>query len=47
VSEQSERLRAAVERLMEAQREALDATNRALDAEVSSGPAAPPGVDEA
>jgi hypothetical protein len=33
MTEQPERLRAAVERLMEAQREALDATNRALDAE--------------
>jgi hypothetical protein len=33
VSEQLERLRAAVERLTEAQREALDAANRALDAE--------------
>ncbi len=33
MSEQPERLRAAVERLMEAQREALDVTNGALDAE--------------
>ena len=33
MSEQLERLRAAVERLTEAQREALDAANRALDAE--------------
>jgi hypothetical protein len=33
MTEQPERLRAAVERLMEAQRVALDATNRALDAE--------------
>jgi hypothetical protein len=33
VSEQPERLRAAVERLVEAQQEALDAANRALDAE--------------
>ena len=33
MSEQPELLRAAVERLMEAQREALDATNRVLDAE--------------
>ena len=33
MSEQPGRLRAAVERLMEAQREALDATNRALEAE--------------
>jgi hypothetical protein len=33
VSEEPGPLRAAVERLMEAQREALEVTNRALDAE--------------
>ena len=47
MSEESEYLRRAVDRLMEAQREALDVTERALDAEAESlGEEERPGASE-
>jgi hypothetical protein len=45
VSEESERLRRAVDLLMDAQREALNATDRALDAE-AEGEDERPGTSE-
>ncbi len=46
-SEESERLRRAVDRLMDAQREALDATDRALDGEAEGlGEDERPGTNE-